>query len=87
MLERTSRRKADPTSEDLAQRASAPLYRDPFEGICAHARALTPDARAKRTQNCPRCGWQADPDVIDPDAGCLLEGTALDLASLQVDRG
>ncbi len=87
MLERISRRKSDPPSEDLAERMRAPLYRDPFEGVCAHARALTPDARTKQTQNCPRCGRQADPNAIDSNAGCLLEGMALDLASLQADRG
>ncbi len=64
---------ADGTEEPLFR----PLYHDPFEGICRHALALDPEAREHIVQNCPRCGWLADPDAIDSDAGCLLEGMDL----------
>ena len=71
----------------LARRAAEPLYRDPFEGLCAQARRLSPADRAQRTQTCPRCGIAAIPGPTDPEAGCLFTSLDLDLAALKVDQG
>ena len=81
-----SRRSRVARSESLGERARAPLYRDPFEGTCLHARALSPADRVKSLQNCPRCGRIAAPEAVTAEAPCLLEGLSLHLMSLQSDK-
>ncbi len=64
------------------------LYRDPFvgRGICAKARALSPQQRGPVTQGCPRCGAVQDPETPFDQRPCLLEGVALDILALEAEE-
>ena len=73
----TRSRSASGHEETLVQRALAPLYRDPFEGLCEQA-------KTEPVERCPRCGPKAG---ASPNAApCLFESLSLDLLSLRPDK-
>lgn len=85
-----ARRETTSEAADKSQEREAALglYHDPFagRGICAKARALSPQLRGPVTQACPRCGAMKDPETPLDERPCLLEGVALDIMALEAEE-